>query len=29
LLLFDAGKIEDMKEDYLDSLVYILEGMIE
>ncbi len=27
--LCDAGKIEDMKEDYLESLEYILDGMIQ
>ncbi len=27
--LCDAGKAEDIKEDYLDSLVYILEGLKE
>ena len=27
--LCDAGKIEDMKEEYLESLAYILDGMIE
>ena len=27
--LCDAGKIEDMKEDYLESLTFILEGMME
>ena len=27
--LCDSGKIEDINEDYLDSLKYILKGMIE
>ena len=27
--LCDAGKAEDIENDFMDSLVYILEGMID